>query len=292
MRRLAPLALVALTCLLAPKTGAADDLFSEFAVESVFATSVSSSSTTNQEKNASSPRVTGAGQLGSLLRTAGYKPERIDGKAVRVTVAHGEWTIPTTLRADIGRGQIELTMGLATPKKAADLGGEKLLKLLSGSPDGGGSYFAYDSDLGQIQLRKAVSARGISSGGLNRLLTEMAEIAASRESSWYEIPKQEASSTPSPTKAAGAPSLTGSWVATLASGEAFAIRLTQGGRFSLAHVKSGRTTTSTGQVQRAGSRLSLIGSSGVTIQGVLSNQTGQGFNLTLTGGRKLAFKRA
>lgn len=293
MRRLTPLALVALSFSLIPTSGVAEDLFSEFAVESVFAASASSSSTNSSDPSVSGVRVTGAGQLGSLLRSAGYEPERIDGKAVRVTVAHGEWTIPTILRAEVGRGQIALTMGLATPKKAADLGGEKLLQLLAGAPDAGGAYFAFDSELGQIQFRKSVSARDLTSGRLNQLLTEMAEIAVSRESSWYEASSKESpNKTTSAPESEPAPSLTGSWVATLAGGEAFAIRLTEKGQFSLAHVKSGRTTTSNGRVQRDGSRLSLIGSTGVTIRGTVSSPTAQGFELTLSGGRKLSFKRA
>ncbi|QDT67449.1 hypothetical protein MalM25_03470 [Planctomycetes bacterium MalM25] len=297
MRRLAPFALVALALSLTPAASRADDLFSEFAVESVFAASVSSNSSASSDKTVASSRVTGAGQLGSMLRTAGYEPERIDGKAVKVTVTHGEWTIPTVLRADVGRSEIALTMGLATPKKAAELGGEKLLRLLAGAPDAGGAYFAYDTELSQIQLRKSVSARELNSLRLGRLLTEMAELAVSRESTWYEArQKEQASATTrpqssSPQKVVTA-SLAGSWVAPLAGGEAFAIRLTEAGRFSLAHVKSGRTTTSTGAVQREGQRLSLVGSTGVTIRGVLSSQTSQGFDLTLGGGRKLTFKRA
>ena len=289
MRRFAPLALAILSSPLAPSIGAADDLLSKFAVESVFASSVSANTADSQAKTSPSQRVTGAGQLGSMLRQSGYKPERIDGKAVRVTVAHGEWTIPTTVRANVGRGQIELTMGLATPKKAAELGTEKLLRLLSGAPDAGGSYFAYDADLGQIQLRQAVSARDLTSGRLARMLTEMAEMAVSRESSWYQKPARTSpEKATAPKKSPPTSSLVGSWVATMAGGEAFAIRLTQEGRFSLAHVKSGRTTTSAGRIEQEGDRLGLVGSSGLTIRGVLSGQ----FDLTLHGGTKLSFKRA
>lgn len=293
MRRLAPLALAILSSPLAPSIGAADDLLSKFAVESVFASSVSSSSAGSQQTTSTSQRVTDAGQLGALLRESGYEPERVDGKAVRVTVAHGEWTIPTTLRANIGRGQVELTMGLATPKKAAELGSEKLLRLLSGAPDAGGAYFAYDADMGQIQLRKAISARDLNGVRLGRLLTEMAEMAVSRESSWHtETPQTAPQPKKTPTPTAPTSSLAGSWVAKLAGGEAFAIRLTADNRFSLAHVKSGRTTTSTGRVQRSGAQLGLVGASGLTIRGVLSSQTGQGFDLTLAGGKKLSFKKA
>ncbi len=280
MRALPTLALIAIALNVSPAL--ADDLFSEFAVESVFATQTSAKTTVSAPTTA---RITGAGQLGELLRAADITPERLDGKSVKVAVSHGQWTVPTTLRAAVGRGQIDLTMGLGTPAKASEIASDKLIRLLTADPDAGGAHFALDAKSGQIQLRQSISARDLTSDRLSRLLTEMAELAASRESAWYE---EATKATPT----AQAAPLTGSWIASLGSGEAFAIKLTADGRFKLAHVKSGRTTTSDGKAERKGDRLSLVGSTGVTIAGSLSAQTAQGFELTLTGGRKLTFKKA
>lgn len=284
MRLSTPLALIVVALTVAPAV--ADDLFSEFAVESVFAKSTSAKTAT---ASSATPRITGAGQLGEMLRAADLTPQRIDGKSVKTTVSLGEWTLPTTLRAAVSRGQIDLTMGLATPTKASDIASDKLLRLLTVSPDAGGAHFALDGESGQIQLRQSISARDLTSDRLGRMLREMAELAASRQSAWYEAGSKKAAAA---VKTVQATPLTGSWIASLGGGEAFAIKLTAEGRFKLAHVKSGRTTTSDGKAQRTGEQLSLVGSTGVTIKGTVSAQTAKGFDLTLTGGRKLSFKKA
>ncbi|CAN0376250.1 unnamed protein product, partial [Ectocarpus sp. 4 AP-2014] len=109
MRILTPLALVALTISSTPAAHAEEDLFSEVAVEAVFSGSPKAKTAGSGSASAGSTatsRVTGAGQLGKLLRSAGLETERVDGKAVSLAVSHGEWSIPTTVRAAVERGQI------------------------------------------------------------------------------------------------------------------------------------------------------------------------------------------
>jgi len=281
MRLTIPLALLALAL---PYPAVGEDLFSEIAVESVFSGDEAQSTGATAENGKTTPRITGAGQLGAVLRDAGYEPERLDAKRVKVTVAHGQWTIPTTLRAAVDRGQIDITMGLATPDKDAKWSADKLLDLLEPAPDAGGAHFAYQKSERQVQLRQTISARNLGGAQLGRLLTEMAELAASREGSWYQAEAKEQAAAPSP--------LTGAYVASLAAGEAFALNLTADGKFALAHVKSGKTTTSKGTVERTGPTLKLVGEGGVTITGTVSGQTDQGFDLTLPGGKKLVFKES
>lgn len=285
MRCLTPFALVAMT-LATSLTTASDDLFSEVAVESVFASTTPKTTAAAETASAAgSARVTGAGQLGDLLRSLGYETQRLDGKAVKVTVSHGVWTIPTTLRAAVDRGQIDITMGLATPEKDSDWNAAKLLKLLVA--DIGPAYFAFDRSIGQIQLRQTVTARNVTADRLSRLIKEMAELAASRESSWYEEPKKE--SQPAATASASLP--TGTWLAKPAGAEAFALNLTSGGQFSLVHVKAGRTVRSNGKATRSGSQLTLAGGDGTRVVGSLSGESAQGFTLTL-GSRRLTFAKA
>lgn len=296
MRLSISLALLALT---APVAALGDDLFSEIAVESVFGSADKAQTTGSTAKTgdtAPAARVTGAGQLGELLRESGFEPERVDSKTVTVTVAHGQWTIPTTLHAAVDRSQVDITLGLATPEKGAKWDSKKLLRLLA-DPDEGGAHFAFDSTKGQIQVRQTLSARGLNGSDLGRLLTELAEFAVSRETAWYEEASTESSKSSTPTtegvgKTAGPAPLVGSYVASLAEGEAFAIKLTAGDTFQLAHVKSGKTTTSQGKVERTGDQLRLVGDGGVTISGTVSGATAEGFDLILTGGKKLTFKKA
>ena len=279
---------LALLALMLPAVGSADDLFSEVAVESVFAGSSQASPTSASTPSAApkSTRITSAGQLGSLLRDAGLEPKRVDGKSVDVVIAHGEWTIPTRVRAAVDRGQIDVTMGLVTPKKGSKWTAERLLELLSLAPEAGGAHFAYDRSKGQLQFRQTLSARDLTAQQLSRSLKEMAELAVSREDAWYK----EAETSKQPPTAAPQP-LAGAYVAKLGSGEAFALNLTADGKFALAHVKNGRTTTSKGKAERTGDQLRLVGGS-VTIAGTVSNAGERGFDYTLAGGKKLVFKKS
>lgn len=291
MRILTPLALAALTISITPAVHAEEDLFSEVAVEAVFSGSPKAKAAGSGSASAGSTatsRVTGAGQLGKLLRSAGLETERVDGKAVSLAVSHGEWSIPTTVRAAVERGQIDIVMGLATPKKDTKWSSGKLLNLLASASDTAGAYFAYDRSLGQIQLRQTVSARDVTGVRLSALLTEMAEFAVSREDSWF---KKAAKGEAGTTVAAPAP-LVGTYVANLAAGEAFALSLTKQGTFALAHVKAGKTTTSKGKLERTADQMKLVGEKGTAIAGTVSNLTTEGFDWVLTGGRKLTFKKS
>lgn len=276
------LAGLALTMACAVKAKADDDLFSEVAVESVFAKAeaIQPSRSTAASSVVESQRITGAGQLGSLLRELDFEPKRLDSKGVKVTVSHGPWTIPTTLRAAVSRSQIDITMGLATPEKSSKLAATKLLSLLKA--DTGAAYFAFDEQAGQVQLRQSVSARGLTSGRLSRLLKEMAELAASRESSWYTEAAAESSTPTTPLPA-------GTWLAKPATNEAFALQISANGAFSLAYVRGGGTVTSKGTVTRAASQITLAGVDGTSLSGTISGESPRGFRLSLTSGRTLQF---
>lgn len=288
MRLLTPLALLALAISIPPAAHAEEDLFSEVAVEAVFSGSPKAKAAAPASAgSASTSRVTGAGQLGKLLRSAGLETERVDGKAVSLSVSHGEWTIPTTVRAAVERGQIDIVMSLATPKKGAKWSADQLLNLLEVESDTAGAYFAYDRSQGQVQIRQTLSARDVTGTRLSALLTEMAEFAVSREDSWFK------NDTKSGTGTAAAPTpLVGTYVANLAAGEAFALSLTKEGTFALAHVKAGKTNTSKGKLERTADQMKLVGEKGTAIAGTVSNLTTKGFDWVLTGGRKLTFKKS
>ncbi|MEQ8847774.1 type III secretion system chaperone [Botrimarina sp.] len=289
MRRSLCLALLALPLSATFAAAGEDDLFSSVAVESVFAGSAARSAGEPTAASADAAvRVTSAAQLAELCRSIGMKPERVDAKTVATTLAHGEWKIPLTLRAAVDRDRVDLVLGLATRKDADAWKSDKLLELIA-APDTGGAYFALDRTKNQLQLRQSLPARALSGAELARELTEMAELAVSRESAWYTEEKKAETTAKTPDSRPA--TLDGSWVADLGSGEAFAIRLAAG-RFALAHVKAGRTTTSKGKAEQAGDRLSLVGDSGVTIRGTVSGATSAGFELALASGRKLSFKKA
>lgn len=292
MRVVAPLACMALTLSIAAR---GDDLFSEVAVESVFGVATKASDSGSfglPSAPAPTGRVTGAGQLGELLREAGLEPERVDSKTVSLQVRHGDWKIPTVLSAAVDRAQIDVTMALSTPEKGK-WDATKLLRLIA-DPERGGTHFAFDSSKGQVQLRLSLPARGLTASELGRVLPEMAELAVSREDAWRAVPASTGTGAGSAAAAADAklPGLIGAWVASLGGGEAFAVKLTDDGRFRLAHVKGGKASTSTGTASRTGDQLRLAGDTGVTITGAVSGASAAGFDLTLAGGKKLVFRKS
>jgi len=73
----------------------------------------------------------------------------------------------------------------------------------------------------------------------------------------------------------------GRWSASLSSGEAFAIQFDDAGRFALVHLKSGKSTKSTGKAVRTGDNLVLQGDTGTKLNCTLAWSNATAFRLTL-----------
>lgn len=259
-----------------------NDLFSDVAIESVF-DSKTTDDTTAKASDERSLRITGADQLVNLLK----KAKRVDSKTASTQVTYAGWSFPVTLQIKVDRDQIEIALALATASKEAKWKAERLLSLLTAVEDQPGVYFSYDKASRQLQLRKVISNRGVTASRLEKTLQEMAQVAAGRKASWTIGAGNQSNQSVGNAQ----PSLAGSWIAKLGEKEAFALRLTTDGKFSLALVKDGKTSTSTGKVERSGDQMSLVGTDGTTIRGTVSGQSAEGFELQLTGGKKLTFKK-
>lgn len=264
-----------------------DDLFSDVAIESVFGSPTASDTVTAKASDERSLRITGADQLIGLLKTA----KRVDAKTASTKVTYAGWAFPVTLQIKVDRDQIEIALALATASKEAKWNAERLLSLLTAVEDQPGVYFSYDKASRQLQLRKTISNRGVTASRLTQTLQEMAQVAAGRKGSWLIGTDNTKGGGGEGGAVNAQPSLAGSWIATLGQKEAFALNLTADGKFSLALVKAGKTSTSTGKVERSGDQISLVGTEGTTISGTISNQTAKGFELQLAGGKKLTFKK-
>jgi hypothetical protein len=288
-----PLAALALTLGLAAPGAvlASNDLFSEVAVEAVFAeatpAATAATNTGAPAALAADRRVTGAAVLTDLLESNGLDAKRIDGKTASASFAYAGWTFPTTLRVDVDREEVAAAMSLATLPEANKWQSEKLVDLLSTGVDAAGAHFTYQASDRQLLVRRTIGARGVSGDSLGRVLREMAELAIAHQASWASTSKTTGGAAAVPPA-----TLVGSWIATLGQGEAFALRVATDSKFGLAHVRSGKTTTSTGKVERSGDQLTLVGSTGSRLSGTVAGATDAGFDLTLATGRKLSFKKS
>ena len=257
-----------------------NDLFSDVAIESVFDSKAADDTTTAKASDERSLRITGADQLVNLLK----KAKRVDSKTASTQVTYAGWSFPVTLQIKVDRDQIEIALALATASKDAKWKAERLLSLLTAVENQPGVYFSYDKTSQQLQLRQVISNRGVTASRLEKTLQAMAQVAAGRKKSW-SIEASDSSGKNAQ------PPLVGSWIAKLGEKEAFALRLTTDGKFSLALVKAGKTSTSTGKVERSGDQMSLVGTDGTTIRGTVSGRTADGFELQLASGKKLTFKK-
>ena len=311
---------LAATCATTSVGRANDDLFSEVAMESVFATSTSTS-----EKSVASPdavkqidRITGTSGLTQVLKTAGFSPTAKDGK-VQFRLKEGGWAFPTVVRVDVERDRLVCQLALIELKRTAEIDQAKLLGLLSAGDPSRGAFFAFDREEEMLLLRASLSNRSVVASEIAQELKQLATIAGEKSELWSNLVRTEkASSTKTqPTKAPSKPapaqnkpavtkstpvppaaksprtgsggtpsgstvSLLGRFSASLTATEAFAIQISNNNRFQLAHVKAGKSTVSKGALVRNGDRVTLRGDDGTTLNCVVQSQTG-GFRLGILG---------
>ncbi|MGI9473721.1 MAG: type III secretion system chaperone [Rubripirellula sp.] len=295
-----------------------DDLFSEVAMESVFA---KSNSTTKKSVAAPSPtdqidRITGTSGLTQVLKTAGFEPTTKDGK-VTFRLEHGGWAFPAALRVDVESDRIICQLSLIEVAKDAKIDQTALLGLLSAGDPGKAAFFAFDREEELMQLQASLSNRSVIAREMANELRQLASFAGEKSELWSKLtvkqPKKAASKptapkalTPSPrtpasnttaSKSAGSKgiSLVGRWSASLSSTEAFAIQVSANDRFQLANVKAGKSTVSKGALVRNGNKLTLNGDDGTKINCLVTAQSG-GFQLGIVGADgktavKLNFKK-
>jgi hypothetical protein len=309
---------LAASCATTAMGRANDDLFSEVAMESVFATPTATS-----EKSVASPstvkqidRITGTSGLTQILKTAGFSPTAKDGK-VQFRLQEGGWAFPTVVRVDVERDRLVCQLALIELNRTAEIDQAKLLGLLSVDDPSRGAFFAFDRAEEMLLLRASLSNRSVVASEIARELKQLATIAGEKSELWSNLirsgktpsPKSQPEPTrnqltqnkltqngstqnppaakPPRTNASGRPngskvSLLGRFSASLSATEAFAIQISDNNRFQLAHVKAGKSTVSKGTLVRNGDRVSLRGDDGTTLNCVVQSQMG-GFRLGILG---------
>ncbi|MFO0939507.1 MAG: hypothetical protein U0930_01950 [Pirellulales bacterium] len=264
----------------------ADDLFSEVAMESVFekkAAPVVMGAT--QSDGESLERVTGVASLSQALKYAGYAPKENAGR-VSIQVPHAGWNFPADLQVQLESDRIVVEMALVTLADSNAVQFKELLKLLEKNDAVTGFQFAYEPSRKLLVLRSALENRALSPKKIQTHLTLLAAFGEKHSSIWSPMkPKsadQSASKTGASNVASTVPaglSLVGTWGAALKDKDSIAIQIKEDTTFKLVTVQADKHKISTGKCVREGTRMSLVGDDGVTLQCTVSQSVANQFQL-------------
>ncbi len=286
---------------------AADDLFSEIALDSPFQ-KTASKDPDGKSNPGTIVRITGLATLSKSLRAAGFSPVKRDGR-VLVETKQGEWKLPLYLSVAADQDQLRIELPVVTVDGDSSLDASGVLELLQANDSDKRLYFSYSKANGTIRLRHAISSRSVSPDQLKKTIEMMTNFAAEHADVWSQFklasPKVVAkvsspgtaaatttkpktlvkatSSTSSTPKTVSQPSLVGLWSASITNGEAFAIRIQGDNRFQLVHMKAGKANVSHGTASKVGNQLTLKGDENVTIVGTVAQQTSEAFQLNING---------
>lgn len=274
---------------------AEEGLFSEVAMESVFAQPAASApSVASKGTIQKLDRITSVSSLIEALKSVELEPREEKGRA-KIDVEHAGWKFPVSLAVEVDQDRIVCEMSLAVIDDSA-AGTETLLDLLSLGNSIDGAFFAYDRDKKLIQLRSSFTNRSITASQLKADLLKLAGFAEKHSDVWSKLKTKSKSKTkaktgssdttnpsnPSPSKSAPQKlSLVGRWTASLSSGESFAIQMTSDSKFQLVHLRSGKSTISKGTATRSADRLTLTGDDAVTLNCRVEQTLADKFRLTI-----------
>ena len=247
-------------------TGAAkanDALFSEIAMESVFATTaVAASKVATEDGSNSFDRITGPNSLTVALKSAGFEPK--PGKeSVSTNVESAGWKLPVAMVVDIEQDRVVCRMSLVRIEKDVTVSGEILLALMTASNQIDDASFVFDSEEKMVYLRTAFANRDLTVKVLKGRLMNLADTAIVHAETWMKLKatstltSSTASKSDSETAAANPESIVGKWAATLPSNASIAIELNSDGTFKMAHVAGKQSAISSGTLLRKADQLTL-----------------------------------
>ncbi len=269
-------------------TNANDALFSEIAMESVFAKSTqdlaaktsSTKTTSTKAPNAATndgstdfDRITGPNSLTVALRSAGFEPRR-NREAVLIRVERAGWKLTTEMTVEVEKDRILCRMSLIKIDSATTNLGETLRALMTINHRLAEASFVVDGDANMVQLQAMIANRNLTSDRLTGELMRLADTAIENADAWRTLKAKssvaaDAVVTVSPP--ASAPMATqqiagqqmfgqpifGQWLAGLPSNTSIAIELKEDDTFKMAHVAANRVAVSSGTVRRRSNRLTL-----------------------------------
>jgi len=273
-----------------------DSLFSEVAMESVFAKTVNTTKDVATKSDVQSiGRITGVSTLVQTLEAAGLEPKKKD-KRVTLQFEHAGWKFPVSFEVQIERDAIILEFALIEISKETSLDQQVLLSLLSAGDASGGAFFAYDQANQMLVLRASIDNRAVTTDQIKVDLNRLANLAESESERWLSLKPRKSDTTKASNPTKETNSLVGRWSASIGTTQAFAIQFDAKNQFQLVHLKSGKSTVSRGKVTRSGSVLTLAGDDGTKLNCTITWQSGSQFQLAINDSKgkaslKLNFKK-
>jgi hypothetical protein len=301
-----------LLAMLAAASPADDELFSKVRLHSTSASSGKMMDTAPQR-----PPLSNAAAVQTLLLAAGYNARIDERDTLRIEISRSDWSAPVFIGlADAGR-QLRMAMRLTEPEANTIIAPKTLREMLQANRSNWSAFFAVAGEPQRIELVKTISNNGLDSEQFRAELDGLADMADSTKKIWksegvrirqstektesdsgelYDAatptPSTSEAKTPAPavppTQAEAKPaapatsSLTGKWIATPTTNEAFALLIDDDNTFKLVHVKGTKSTKSKGTASLAGTTLTLKGDDGTTISGTIERKS-DSFTLTMTG---------
>lgn len=262
-----------------------DDLFSSVNPKSAF-TSLSTVSA------APTPTIVTSGeQLREMLKSAGFEAKVAGSNSASAAKNIDPWTIPVLVTLSDDERWIHVVLGLTIIKDSAkELSADKLLALMKASQDHSPVNFAYRADRQRTEVGITLRNRDLTGTLLRNEVNRLA-IAARKTSDLWASDAQKTkvkAQKPVVSDDTSNPVLTGQWVASKSTTEAFALDLQASGDFKLVYIKDGKQTKSSGKYSLSGSTLTLAGDS-LNLVGALKVTSETEFEFTPTN-QQLALK--
>ena len=284
---------------------AADKLFSDISTDAVFAPPGSAAAAPRAPaRSEPSPLEVAANSLSGTLLAAGYEPKTGEDGSVTVTIKKDDMSLPVRVALSGDDAQLQFGMQLIQVPAGQTLAADKLLSLMQANLEHRPAAFAFDQDTRRIELHRAVSNKGLTSGKLREQIDRLADIAVKTRTLWAidgvsvgVTSAPGATATPGTLATSGATAtssdgLVGKWVASSSTNSAVALQIDADGTFRLAVVNGTQQTQSKGKFALSGAALTLSGDDGTKLSGTVQAST-DGFQFQPEGSKSsLTFKRA
>lgn len=265
------------------------DLFSSVNPKSAFAASPNSAGTKPVVTT-----VTSGEQLREMLKSAGFEAKVAGPMAASTTKEIQPRTIPVLVTLSEDEQWVQVVLGLATNKDSAtELTAERLLNLMKASQNHAPVNFVYHSERKRIEVAITVRNTNLTGTLLRNEVNRLAIAARKTSDLWAsDVQKQLVTAKkPVTTPQTQKTSLTGQWVASKSTTEAFALDLQASGDFKLVYIKDGQQIKSSGKYSVSESSLTLAGGT-LNLVGTLEITSATEFRFTPAKQQALKFVKA